>query len=717
MLVDQVKQPRAHTPNSNGDWHDLADHLEAVAQRAEQFGSVFGAGALCRLIGLAHDTAKADPNFQSYLDACNAKRPAKKCPHAWPAAFAFEEQLGILGLAIAGHHAGMPDRTELRQRRNQVDQRSVQSAKEFGKQIGITDSPPPMPGDRKPESWEMLVRMCFSALTDADYLDTEQHFETAKPSARGRHPEISWYAEQLAAHLREKEAGALRSPVNETRFEVLRACKEAASGPPGAYRLTVPTGGGKTLSSLAFSLEHAKARGRRRVIVAIPYTSIIDQTAAVYAAIFGPENVLEHHSGYEEDAEDDAQSQGELRRRLAAENWDCPLVATTTVQLFESLFSNRPSRCRKLHRIANSVIVLDEVQALPPELLLPILDALQELIENYGCTVVFCTATQPNYASFPYPLISEAKEIVPDPEIHFKRLKRVRFTYVASPLTHSQVADRVMAEDQVLCIVNTKKDALEILGFCDDRHVVHLSTLLCPDHRKEVLTEVRRRLKNGESVRLVSTQVVEAGVDLDFPKVMRDVGPLDRIVQAAGRCNREGQLEFGVCEVFSLRDGSSPSGYYKLGTALASTLLAENPERIDQPNVIEGYFRDLFRDLLKDPLRKGKDIQDERRHLAYRKVSEKFKMIADDTITLVAREYDRERVYDILAVSDFNRNAAWYRSLRPLSVSVPVRAFKNMQRDGLISMHDSGLAIYEGRYDRLFGIGRGDVVDPADLFA
>jgi CRISPR-associated endonuclease/helicase Cas3 len=292
--------------------------------------------------------------------------------------------------------------------------------------------------------------------------------------------------------------------------------------------------------------------GLERVIMAIPFTSIIDQTATVFAEVFGAENLLEHHSAVSQDDDSEGQSGNETRRRLSAENWDVPLVITTTVQLFESLLHNKTSKCRKLHNVAKSVIILDEAQALPVNLLKPIMSSLGQLVSSYGCTVVLCTATQPNYSVLNTPLINEAREIVADPQKHFEKLKRVVYEPIEEELAHDEVAAKVDGYEQVLCVLNTRPDGLEVLEHCrKGEDLFHLSTLLCPDHRKNVLAEIRERLKKKLPVRLVSTQVVEAGVDLDFPTVMRVVGPLDSIIQVAGRCNREGRMtDLGRCYVF-----------------------------------------------------------------------------------------------------------------------------------------------------------------------
>lgn len=468
-----------------------------------------------------------------------------------------------------------------------------------------------------------------------------------------------------------------------------------------------------------------------RVIVAIPYTSIIDQTAQVYADVFGAGAFLEHHSAIEADPLEtetlaEGQTEAETRRRLAAENWDTPIVLTTTVQLFESLFASRTSRCRKLHNIARSVIVLDEVQTLPPHLLEPILDALGQLVKRYGCTVVFCTATQPDFSTLQgklsadcFALLTQAREIVQRPERHFETLRRVAYELEPEPLTSAQAAERVQSAPQILCVLNTRKDAVGILRACEDRaHLYHLSTLMCSHHRKAVLSEARQRLRDKLPVRLVSTQVVEAGVDVDFPLVMRDLGPLDRIVQVAGRCNREGRMDgLGTCVVFELEGGSAPRGAYRTGLDLTRTTLREVVEGLDRPDTIASYFRDLYSYTDTDAAK----IQDQRERLNFETVSRNFKMIKDDTISLVVENYKPrecpQAVSDLMATYRQGSPRDWFRAVRQYTVSLAKYEVENLERQGWIRAHESGLQIYTGPYDDLFGIGSGDERDPADLIA
>lgn len=702
----------AHTPPrcKLEPWHRLTDHLRGVAEMAAEFGAAFSAGDVCRALGLAHDAGKADPRFQAYLRACHNDEAATSVPHAVPGAAAAESALGPFALAVMGHHAGLTDRADARTMLDRADRRSVEAATPWTDCI----SRPAIPSwSKEPAALELFVRMCFSALIDADYLDTEAHMAPERSRERRAGRPLAWYRKTLDTHLDALGAASPDTPVNRVRADVLKSCHAMASEPQGAFRLTVPTGGGKTLSGLAFALRHADAYDLRRIVVAIPYTSIIDQTATVFSGVFGPENILEHHSAYDPGGEGEDQAPIELRRKLASENWNSPLIVTTTVQLFDSLFSNRPRACRKLHRIARSVIVLDEAQTLPPELLGPILDVLSELISHYGCSVVFCTATQPDYSGIADTLLTEARQIVPDPARLFSALARVRYHREETPLNVADVAARIDGSRQTLCILNTRRDAVRVVRACrKDEDLFHLSTLMCPSHRRTVLTEVRERLADGRPVRLVATQVVEAGVDLDFPFVLRAVGPLDRIVQAAGRCNREGKLEsLGDCLVFELKEAGLPRGWYTTATSLAATAVREDIDSIDQPGPIGAYFRELFNKTNID----AQDIRKCRQELAYAHVAKRFQMIPQGSVALIVRAYDDFAPNKLLAIPPEARDNGWYRAIARCSVGVPLGEAMRMEREGMVATEKGGMKVYEGIYDPLIGIGVGDLPDPADL--
>ncbi|WP_394796632.1 CRISPR-associated helicase Cas3' [Armatimonas sp.] len=719
MLTKEIPDWVAHTPSKvNPHWHAYTDHVQEVTRRATEFAVPFHGEALARYVGLLHDLGKLTPQFQQYLKDCAAGIPRKpgSAPHKQHGArVAFDDLRVVMGEDIAGivaglihgHHGGMKERSAAL---NDTQQRGasaklVQALREQAAQIHPEFSAPvpdpahlfPMPHATDQLTAEMYVRLVFSALVDADALDTEAHNEPGAAQLReGKTSSLESLCEQLRQRQGSDFASAAPSPVNDIRREVYIACQKAAiENPPGVFALTVPTGGGKTRSSLAFALEHAVAYGLRRVVYAIPYTSIVDQTAAVFREIFGEDAgvVLEHHSAIEprqkssrEDSEEDRTAESEKWRLLAAQNWDAPLVVTTTVQLFESLFSNRPGACRKLHRLAKSVIVLDEVQTLPPTLLEPILSGLRVLVENFGATVVLCTATQPALSVQSEFLHGFAKvtPIVSEEQVkaHFAQLRRVRYQVVEEPWGWEQVAAEMQLGGQsCLCVLNTRRQALELLDLLDpdedNPNVLHLSTLLCGAHRKKALTEIRHRLKHGPPVLVVSTQVIEAGVDVDFPKVLRAVGPLDRIIQAAGRCNREGLRPRDESQVivFTPAEDAAPKGIYRMALSQTVQLFQAARARgesvdFDDPSFVTSYFERLYRDLAGEV--DAKKIQLDRTNFDYPTVAQKLRLIEQDTISVFVTDYDEKETRAILAqaaaIGKMTRRL-WQRA-QPLCVSV-----------------------------------------------
>lgn len=713
----------AHSPNDKGTEHYLADHLHAVAELAEGFASRFGAGELARLAGIAHDIGKANPDFQRYLlDSWRAEkeggRKPRSVPHSIYGAVILAQSMNeILSIVAAGHHGGLADISDLKARLS-VSSEAVwlqEAPPRLGIEAICQASSTKCPEDAL--SCEFLIRMLFSALVDADWLDTERHFDSDKAAKRGSDvtPGDLWTPfEADQKRLLEQIA---ESPVNNARREIYEACLSAANGPQGVYRLTVPTGGGKTRSGMGFALRHAMKHGLDRIIFAIPYTSIIDQTADVYKGIFGSENVLEHHSAIEPPLDpDERETEAELRRQLASENWDAPIVVTTTVQLFESLFSNKPSRCRKLHNIARSVLVLDEVQTLPVHLLRPILNVLRELVDHYGVTLVLSTATQPAFSGeSPYltGFEPEPTEIVPDPGRYFEALKRVEYEIEDEQWDWERVAEEMLKHPQALCVVNSRKDAVDLFRLLDDPNALHLSTLMCPAHRRDTLDEIRRRLRDGEPCRVVSTQVVEAGVDLDFPVVLRAIGPLDRIVQAAGRCNREGMLEQGRVIVFRPPGDRAPRGSYATATGNTAIILSGGDCDLHSPEVFDRYFRLLWQDCELD----AQGIMGLRKRHNYQTVAERFRMISEDTVPVVAPydALDRESLLRTIEAKGSVNREEW-RTLQNLSVNVFRHSARKYEEEGLIRQIVDGLYVWYGIYNDHTGISA-ECPDPADLVA
>lgn len=692
----------AHTPNKpGGEPHDLETHLRDVAERTKLYAEKFDSGAAGYLVGLAHDVAKCAPAFQAYLRASQEGKQKEKCPHAMPSAMALGPELAPLWNVVAGHHRGLYDTNQVGQEASKATAGTVQAASQLWTNLAATvptfETPTELIED--PLRFELWTRMLFSALIDADRLDTEQFATGRDRKDEAEYSPLSWYAEHLTARLN----GFAPEPttLSRVRNEVRHACETAAPFPPGFFRLTVPTGGGKTLSGLAFALNHAVQHNLDRVIFAIPYTSIIEQTAQVYRDIFGEENVIEHHSNVGAESETEDSDPLEERRKWATENWDAPLVVTTTVQLFESLLSHKPRRCRKLHNIARSVIVLDEVQTLPAHCLVPILDVLTQLTQHYGCTVVLCTATQPDYSTVDARIGTGAREIIPQYAEHFEALKRVEFTFEAEPWEVPEAAQRLAAEPQALMVVNTKRMARELAQALEGTEgLFHLSTSMCADHRRKKLAEVKERLKEGEPVRLVSTQLIEAGVDVDFPVVFRALGPLDSLIQAAGRCNREGLLPMGRCVVFSPTEDIKPGGAYNTATQATRDLCLKEGGAPDDPRVSMEFWRRLFQSTSVGE----KGVQTLRAQCKFQQVGETFKMIDDDQTGVIPMEYAPADIEYWLG--DWHAAVArrWYRRSQQWTVNLRGREFAKARSLNLIEQHDSGLWLYTGDYNSTFGI-------------
>jgi CRISPR-associated endonuclease/helicase Cas3 len=723
----------AHSKNDQGNRHDLVEHLTCVAERARDFAAPFGGGDLAYWAGMWHDLGKFHPDFQQYLLDCeSAPKGGRKGPdHKRAGAKVAWDKGLLLSLLIQGHHGGLSAMEELP---SWVKQRDVQSAIDEAlvrarTALGALLNPSTLPDA---PTWandylggELFLRMVFSALVDADCLDTEAHFNPDKAGAREDAPELPALWAELEAAQGALLADAPDTAVNRVRREVYEACLTAAGQAPGFFRLTVPTGGGKTRSGLAFALKHALAHDLDRVIVAIPYTSIIEQTAQVYREIFADGRaILEHHSAVAgREDQDDAPVTPEAQwARLATENWDAPIVVTTTVQIFESLLGQRTSACRKLHNIARSVIVLDEVQTLPPHLLATTLDVLRRLVANYGVSVVLCTATQPALDESPgFKGLDGIREIVPGAAGHFVTLERVAYEWpcLDGRWSWERVAEELRAESRAMAVVNTKADALDLLAALDDSEVLHLSTLLCGAHRRDVLAEVRRRLDTGEPCRLVATQVVEAGVDLDFPTVLRALGPLDRIVQAAGRCNREGKLgegEWGRVVVFRTEEDHQPPGAYRAGTDIARILLraAEGDPNLHRPDTFATYFRSLYGSLDLDL----KKVEERRRALDYPEVAQRYRLIDGDVASVVVRYREMEgqgggkgEVDALLeALRRYpQRGRAILRRLQPYIVGVRQRLLDGYVNAGLALEVQPGLWEWRGKYDPVKGLGAGEV--------
>lgn len=641
----------AHSVADRGqeDWQLLSDHLIGTSRIARGHGDPLGISEAAALAGMLHDLGKYTAGFQKRLSG------GPSVDHSTAGAVEVLARAGIadrpmaelIAYAILGHHAGLPDRqNDTGACFNRRIDEPVEAPDPVWRQEIVADVRNLMPksfrwktGIAMAFQFSVLGRMLFSCLVDADYKETECFHDRASGSRRGR----AWPAfrdvlpslrHRFGAHMSGKSTAG---DVNALRRHVLDHALGRATEAPGLFTLTVPTGGGKTLASLGFALDHAAANGHRRIIYAIPYTSIIDQTAEVFREVLGAELVLEHHSAIEEERAPSERGAAARRDklRLAMEDWAAPVVVTTSVQLFESLFAARPSRARKLHNIAGSVIILDEAQTLPRQLLLPVMRMLEELCANYGCTVVLCTATQPALGrreGFDG-LDLAGRELAPDPIALSSRLRRATIRH-AGPLDDDALVAGLEGEPQALVIVNSRKHALDLYREAAQAGLdglVHLSTRQCAAHRQAILADVKLRLKSGRPCRVVATSLVEAGVDIDFPRVWRAEAGLDQIVQAAGRCNREGKgrPEDSIVTVFEAPDHVPPREIRSLVGDMKRAIGAE-PDFLAL-DTIETYFREVYWRM--GPKLDGKAILPaftatrESTDFAYRTVAERFQMI------------------------------------------------------------------------------------------
>ncbi len=632
----------------------LAIHLANVAHIALAFGRYIGLGEEAALAGWLHDLGKYRTEFQDYLSGLRSS--STETQHAaYGAAWAIEHQQLLQAFVVAGHHSGLHDIADLQT----IPDKSIlglPSALDTLTQRYLAECPPLEPrqepefiggGDTTDDQslrTDMAVRMLFSCLVDADRLDSACWPRTP-PSDLLLDADL--LLAQVEAERSRKAAAAPNGTLKIRRNNVFNSCIEKAELPQGFFSLTVPTGGGKTLSAMAFALAHARQHRLRRVIVVIPYLSIIEQNAAEYSRVLGRDVVLENHSAVKPRL--DANDEEKDALEVAAENWDSPVVVTTSVQFIESLLSAQPSRCRKLHRIAHSVVIFDEVQTMPSHLLAPVFSMFRELVRQYGVSFVFSSATQPAFlksSSLPDGFTSgELRPIIDDPAQLFRDLRRVDYHLPEKDATldWSELAAQMTSpgHSQSLCVVNLTAHAATLWNHLRSalpehlhKALFHLSSAMCAAHRLRVIRLMRWLLRNGHPCRVVSTQLIEAGVDVDFPIVWRALGPLDSIVQTAGRCNREGRAERGAVHVFRPVEHKIPGGVYAAATEQASVAVARFANTIEaqealatDPSIFSGYFHSLYSVITTDLKIDGTTIQEDRRELKFRTVSEKAKVI------------------------------------------------------------------------------------------
>jgi CRISPR-associated endonuclease/helicase Cas3 len=700
-----------------------------TAKRAAEFAEPFGAEDLGEASGLLHDVGKCSQTFSSYLKMCadegdeKAKAVFRSRDHKMAGALLASEtnpNFGdLLSMVVLGHHGGLANRD--------ADQKRLEDArtnKDLLRTLTTAQEELPLPliFDNLYPDWfkltggkgasalqnkrdaEMYMRFVFSALVDADWLDTESHFSPGKSKRRAVNGDIPVLLDRFNERRDAFMATATSSPVNEARTSMYDQVLESADLPPGLYKLSAPTGAGKTLIALGWALSHAKSNNLRRIVTAVPFISVTDQVAAVYRDFLDSEEggvVIEHHSQV---------ADGDGWQRLASENWDSPVVVTTNVRLFESLFSNRTSDCRRLHRLAKSVIVLDEVQALPIELMEPIVDALRSLVTRFGATILLLTATQPTLQHIPSSGDLEAVELMPDMQQWGGAFQRTKRDWVGS-LDHAGVAALMAKRSQCLCVVNTIHDAELVTSALGDKDSIHLSTHLRPLDRRARLQEIRDRLDAGEPCKVVSTQLVEAGVDLDFPTVLRALAPLPSMLQADGRCNRNGLMKNpGEVIFFDLEGGKAPTGaYYTIGNIHSLSLLGDNTVDAWSPEGIEMWYEMLLND---DMVKlDSRSIQTARQKFRYKETASLFTMINDDTESVVVPLdsssqkqkktnwiLSRLRNGDLCSISD-------YRELQDLTISLRTwQIEKCLESNLLVKIGSADMYEWIGRYDKQMGV-------------
>ncbi len=705
----------AHALNNTDEdkWHTLADHLRETGELASQCAAFFGTGmeVLAQQAGLLHDLGKYSRAFQDRLRGDPAR--VDHSTHGAREAVQHYKKLGyFIAYAIAGHHTGLANGEGYDGKRRALAERLADDRKAlpelspvWQEEITLADASAlqqclskNMHSRKGQEGFQyaFLIRMLFSCLIDADRLDTEKFFQQAqegRTTARGSFPSIGNLRAALHTYLqnfRQQTAGEL----NVWRNKILRTACSHAADELGMFSLTVPTGGGKTLTSLAFALDHALKHGLRRVIYVIPYTNIIEQTAGVFRQALGADAVLEHHSGFIIDDERLSRDryQGKEKFKLAMENWDAPIIVTTAVQFFESLFSARPSSCRKIHNISSSVIILDEAQTIPLPVLRPCVAALRELVLNYRTSIVLCTATQPAlHAPSFRDGFEQVRELAPEREALFKFFKRVTIRNCGGNWSDDELIAQINARAQVLCIVNNRRHARAIV---DRLHGVEgvrlLTTLMCARHRRTVLAEIRQALQTGKPCRLIATSLVEAGVDIDFPTVLRAEAGLDSIAQAAGRCNREGKRAATDSEVivFAPDEKWPPPSELKQFAQVTREVLRHGGDPLASES-IEAYFRQLYWQKGEDELDAEGILQDivasQLHSLPFETIDKNFKII-DDYQKPIIVPYDDDAKKLLAKLTDAESCGEIARQLQSYLVQIPESAYNKMYGAGALEI-------------------------------
>lgn len=693
------------------DWaiQSNEDHQQGVSLRASRFADELGMAEWGRVLGLLHDKGKEKKAFQQHIIKESGLDAGVKVDgdyrHAYVGAIVakqlFPKHHMLMDNALMGHHRGLYDDGDMKEIMkspipNDVTIEKVKADLEI-------------PRLEKPKDIHHLERMLYSCLVDADFLDTEAFMQPEQNKLRGKYDSLMVLEGKLEAYLSVLKKNAPDTEVNRIRNEVQNWCIEESANPSGFYSLTVPTGGGKTLASVLWAIKHAIDNGLKRIIIAIPYTSIITQTAGVLKSIFGEENVLEHHSNVDHTAFDDKELSQTVK--LATENWDYPIIVTTNVQLFESLFSNKPSDCRKLHNVAKSVLILDEVQTLPMEFLGPIVDTFDTLKRVFGVSILFTTASQPKLTGKiqgTNPLVtidglSEIHEIVPRNANLHDRLRRVMLKFEDESKDYDEIAEEISQYSRVLCIVSTRKDAKELYSrLPKDGVCLHLSRMMCPDHVMETIDRVKVALKEPSNgiIRVVATQLIEAGVDIDFPVVFRQEAGLDSILQAAGRCNREGKLDIGKAFVFGFKK-PLPRGFMTQ-TNNARIGMGKDHDWFS-PEAMEAYFLQLYSRVDTFDKAQIKELL-YKNEMQFETAASVFHLIDDDTTSVIVNWKNSMDLVEKLVKEGVSYSLM--KALSQFSVNVRKGDMKKLDEAGAIEEVLEGVYVVRDQsfYDKEVGL-------------
>lgn len=705
----------AHTVEGKGEdrWHSLADHLKGTAEIASSFTDNKNYSDLFKIAGYFHDLGKYQISFQKYLREGGYRG---SIPHSKYGAWFFYNRINEISHIIAGHHGGLQDNQSWKMNMLDLDDEICeQLLNRFIYDTGLLLDDylnnKTSFAELSPLEKELFTRYAFSALTDADWLDTEENISHDRyKTRRKRILNIDSCLERIEKHIE----GFNNSELNTLRDEARRNAISRAELPGGFYSLNLPTGLGKTITSFHWALLHAKKNNLNRIIIVLPFINIIDQTAKLLKDILGEESVLEHHSGYNFENEYREENEEYSSLKLASENWDHPVIVTTTVQFFESLFSNKPSKCRKIHNIADSIVIFDEVQTLERNLVLPTLEMLKNMQKIMNTTFLFCTATLPAFSKRNnFDGIDNIKPLVDNVESLFNKTRRVNYECVNElndmPLydLRNHVIDK---NESTLIVFNTKKIVKEFYNSVKESDnwskIYYLTTSLCPHHRKQIIADIRSDLKSGIKIIVVSTQLIEAGVDFDFPVVYRAIAPLESIIQAAGRCNREGKLEHGKVFIFQLDESKYPSALYKTESIHARNFITQNIEKLYDHSSYSEYYEQIM-SLFITP----KKITEERMKYNFETVKDMYRIISDPTYSLFLMNYNDETINLCKEIENEKfLNMEIHQSLQQYSISVYPGFIKNSAN--LCRTLQNGVMVYMGKYDEDTGVDEENSFDP-----